>query len=183
MAYRAAVSGALEIDVVGGDRDALAAAFLAGTLAPDDLPRLRFRVDPAAEWREHPQVRFLAHPIAPAVLLDGPDLVWQQQVTGSPCGTLLVWHRFSRGWKVESAIGRAAAADVTSTVSYDLVLAVMAGDVPAHGAIERGGEVEGDMAAMRQLLAVLGQPETTVAMRDAIGPLGPALRAAAPGRG
>ena len=112
------MDGALEIDVVDGDRGALAAAFLDGTLDPADLPRLRFRVDPTGEWREHPQVRFLAHPVAPAVLLDdGPDLVWQQQVTGSPCGLLPVWHRFARGWKVESAIGRAPAPDVTSTIS------------------------------------------------------------------
>lgn len=171
----------LEIDVVAGDRDALAAAFLAGTLAPADLPLLRFRIDPADEWREHPQVRFLAHRIAPAVLLDdGPDLVWQQQVTGSPCGVLPVWHRFARGWKVESAIGPAEAPNVTSTVAYDRVLAVMDGEMTAPAALERGGEVEGEMAAMLQLLAVLAQEEVAVALRDCIGPLGPALRAAAP---
>lgn len=178
------VSGPLEIDVVEGDRDGLSAAFLAGTLDPADLPLLRFRVDPADEWREHPQIRFLAHRIAPAVLLDdGPDLVWQQRVTGSPCGLLPIWHRFSRGWKVDSRVGWADDPDVTSTVSYDLVLAVMSGEVSAQGAIERGGEVEGEMASMLQLLAVLAQPELVEAMRDAIGPLGPALRAAAPGRG
>lgn len=175
--------GALEIDVVDGDREALAAAFLDGTLDPADLPLLRFRVDPADEWREHPQVRFLTHPVAPAVLLDDdPDLVWQQQVTGSPCGLLPVWHRFSRGWKVESAIGRAAAPDVTSTIAYDLVLTVMAGELTPLSALERGAEVEGGMAAMQRLVAVFDQPEFTAATREAIGPLGPALRAAAPGR-
>jgi hypothetical protein len=173
----------LEIDVVEGDRDALVAAFLDGTLDPADLPLLRFRIDPAAEWREHPQVRFLALTLAPAVLLDdGPDLVWQQLVTGSPCGLLPIWHRFSRGWKVESSFGRAAAPNVTSTVSYDLVLAVMSGVVSAAGALERGGDVEGDLTAMLQLLAVFEQPEFVAATREAIGPLGPALRAAAPSR-
>ncbi len=176
------VAEQLEIDVVDGDRGALTAAFLSGALAPVDLPRLRFRVDPADAWREHPQVRFLTHPIAPAVLLDDdPDLVWQQQVTGSPCGLLPVWHRFARGWKVESAIGRAAVPDVTSTISYDLVLAVMAGELTPLTALERGAEVEGGMAAMQRLVAVFDQPEFTAATRDAIGPLGPALRAAAPG--
>jgi hypothetical protein len=173
----------LEIDVVEGDRDALVAAFLDGTLDPVDLPHLRFRIDPADEWREHPQVRFLGLPLAPAVLLeDGPDLVWQQQVTGSPCGLLPIWHRFSRGWKVEGGIGRAPAPNVTSTVSYDLVLAVMSGVVSAAGALERGGDVEGDLSAMLQLLAVFEQPEFVAATREAIGPLGPALRAAAPSR-
>ncbi len=173
----------LEIDVVEGDRSVLLDAFLAGTLDPADLAAFRFRIDPHHEWREHPQVRFLGHTIGPAVLLDeGPDLVWQQHVTDSPCGLLAIWHRFSRGWKVESAIGRAEAPDVTSTVSYDLVLAVMMGDVAAHGALERGGEVEGEMAAMLQLLAVFAQPEFETALRESVGPLGPALRAVAPGR-
>ncbi|HMJ76618.1 MAG TPA: hypothetical protein VK507_11635, partial [Iamia sp.] len=139
----------LEIDVVGGDRDALVAAFLDGSLEPDELARLRFRVSPDDEWREHPQVRFLTLPLAPANLLDdGPDLVWQQEVTGSPCGLLPIWHRFSRGRKVESALGRAEAPTVTSTVSYDLVLAVMSGEVSAAGALEGGGDVEGDLSAM-----------------------------------
>jgi hypothetical protein len=177
------VTGALEIDVVEGDRDTLVAAFLGGTLAPDDLPLLRFRVDPAEEWREHPQVAFLALPIAPAILLDDdPDLVWQQHVTGSPCGVLHVWHRFSRGWKVESHLGRAAAPDVASTIAYDLVLAVMAGDLTPISALERGAEVEGDMATMQRLVRVFDQPEFVAATREAIGPLGPALRAAAPRR-
>ncbi|HEV7720539.1 MAG TPA: hypothetical protein VGO60_04620 [Iamia sp.] len=173
----------LEIDVVEGDRDALAAAFLDGSLAPVDLPRLRFRISPDDAWREHPQVRFLTLPLVPAVPLDdGPDLVWQQQVTGSPCGLLPIWHRFARGRKIESALGRAEAPNVTSTVSYDLVLAVMAGEVSASGALERGGDVEGDLSAMLQLLAVFEQPEFVTATREAIGPLGPALRAAGPSR-
>ena len=177
------MSERLEIDVVDGDRDALTTAFLAGTLAPAELPLLRFRIAPDHGWREHPQVRFLAHRIAPAVLLDdGPDLVWQQQVVRSPCGVLPVWHRFSRGWKVEGAIGRAEAPDVTSTISYDLVLAVMSGELTPLSALERGAEVEGGMAAMQRLLAVFDQPEFTAATREAIGPLGPALRAAAPAR-
>lgn len=173
----------MEIDVVDGDRSALVDAFLAGTLDPADLARFRFRVSPTDEWRPHPQVAFLAHRIAPAVLLDdGPDLVWQQQVTGSPCGLLPVWHRFSRGWKLESGFGRAEAPHVTSTISYDLVLAVMAGDLQAQGALERGGEVEGDLEAMLQLLDVLAQPETVAALRESVGPLAPALRALAPTR-
>jgi hypothetical protein len=174
------VTADLEIDVIEGDRSALVDGFLAGTLAPDDLRLFRFRVSPTDEWREHPQLRFLGHTIGPAVLLDGPDLVWQQRVTGSPCGLLHIWHRFSRGWKVESALGVAESPDVTSTVSYDLVLAVMSGVVAAHGALERGGEVEGEMAAMLQLLDVFAQPEFEEAMRDCVGPLGPALRAVAP---
>lgn len=173
----------MEIDVVEGDRSTLVDAFLAGTLDPGDLARFRFRVSPTDEWRPHPQVAFLAHRIAPAVLLDdGPDLVWQQQVTDSPCGLLPIWHRFSRGWKVESAFGRAEAPDVTSTIGYDLVLAVMAGDLQAQGALERGGEVEGEMAAMLQLLDVLAQPEMATALRECVGPLAPALRALAPSR-
>lgn len=172
----------LEIAVVEGDRSALVDGFLTGTLDPSDLGLFRFRVSPTDEWRLHPQLRFLEHRIAPAVLLDGPDLLWQQRVTGSPCGLLPIWHRFSRGWKVESAIGYAEAPDVTSTVSYDLVLSVMSGVVPAHGALERGGEVEGEVAAMLQLLAIFAQPEFVAAMEDSIGPLGPALRAVAPSR-
>lgn len=176
------VTGELEIDAVEGDREALAAAFLAGTLDPADLALLRFRVDPADTWREHPQIRFLAMAVEPSRAMEGADLVWQQQVTGSPCGLLPIWHRFVAGRKVESALGRAEAADVTSTVSYDLVLAVMSGEVPPAGALERGGDVEGEMASMLQLLAVFAQPEFVAATREAIGPLGPALRAAAPGR-
>jgi hypothetical protein len=59
---------------------------------------------------------------------------------------------------------------------------VMSGEVPAAGALERGGDVEGDLTAMLQLLAIFGQPEFTAATQEAIGPLGPALRAVAPSR-
>lgn len=172
----------LDIDVVEGDRSALVDAFLAGSLDPGDLRHFRFRVDPAHEWREHPQVAFLGQAVEPTRPMDGADLVWQQQVTDSPCGVLVVWHRFEEGRKVESAIGRADAPDVTSTVSYDLVLAVMSGEVAAAGALERGGDVEGEMASMLQLLAIFGQPEFVAATRAAVGPLGPALRAVAPSR-
>ncbi|HEX7134418.1 MAG TPA: hypothetical protein VF228_17730 [Iamia sp.] len=172
----------LEIEVVDGDRSALVDAFLAGSLDHADLGRFRFRIDPADEWRVHPQVAFLTLPVEPARPMDGADLVWQQQVTGSPCGVLRVWHRFAAGRKVESALGRADAPDVTSTVSYDLVLAVMSGEVAAAGALERGGDVEGDLTAMLQLLAIFGQPEFVAATREAVGPLGPALRAIAPSR-
>jgi hypothetical protein len=176
------VTADLEIDVTEGDRSALVDAFLAGSLDPSALGRFRFRVDPTHEWRPHPQVQFLTQPVEPARPMEGADLVWQQRVTDSPCGVLLVWHRFEAGRKVESGIGRAEAADVTSTVTYDLVLAVMTGEVPAAGALERGGDVEGDMAAMLQLLAIFGQPEFTAATREAVGPLGPALRTVAPSR-
>lgn len=176
------MSSELDIDVVGGDRSALVDAFLAGTLDPADLPRFRFRVDPAHPWREHPQVRFLALPLEPATPIAGADLVWQQRVTGSPCGVLAIWHRFEGGRKVESALGVADAADVTSTVAYDLVLAVMSGEVPAAGALERGGDVEGELAAMLQLLEIFALPEFVAATREAVGPLGPALRAVAPSR-
>lgn len=179
------VAEGLEIEVVDGDDgvdgEALVAAFRAGTLAPGDLHRLRFRLPPDDEWRQHPQVRFLHATIEPATRVDGPPLVWQQRVTGSPCGELEIWHRFDWGSKTESALGRHPAPDVTSTVGYDQVLAVMSGTFGPRGAAERGAEVEGDLAAMQRLLLVFDQPEFTAATRDAIGPLGPALRAIAPG--
>lgn len=176
----------LEIDVVDaseGARETLVTAFRSGTLAPADLPRLRFRLGPDDEWRPHPQVRFLDLPVEPAVPVDGPPLVWQQRVTGSPCGLLEVWHHFDWGRKVQSAFGHHPAPDVTSTVPYVHVLAVMAGELRPRGAAERGAEVEGDLAAMQRLLEVFARPEFTAATRAAIGPLGPALRAVAPPSG
>lgn len=170
-------------DVAGGaERDGLFAAFRAGTLAPADLARLRFRLGPDDPWRQHPQVRFLGLAIDPAVPVDGPPLVWQQRVTSSPCGVLEIWHRFEWGRKAESAIGAHAGPHVTSTIAYDLVLRVMEGEFGPQGAAERGADVEGDFASMQQLVQVFAQPEFVAATRDAVGPLGPALRAIAPPR-
>lgn len=176
----------LDIDLVdgtgGAERDALVSAFRLGTLDPTDLTRLRFRLGPDGEWREHPQVRFLHLPVEPSTPVDGPELVWQQRVHGSPCGVLEIWHRFDWGRKVDSAIGLHTRPAVISTIAYDLVLRVMEGELSPEGAAERGAEVEGDFAAMRQLVKVFAQPEFVAATRDAVGPLGPALRSIAPPR-
>ena len=168
------------LDATGAERDDLVAAFRAGTLDAEELPRFRFRLGSDATWRPHPQVAFLTLPIEPAVPVDGPPLVWQQRVTGSPCGLLEVWHRFTWGTKDASALGRHPAPTVTSTIAYELVLRVMEGAFGPLAAADRGAEVEGELAAMQQLVAVFARPEFVAAARAAVGPLGPALRAIAP---
>ena len=129
------------------------------------------------QWSSHPQVAFVRERIEPATELPGADLRWQQLLIESPCSTLPVWHQFASGRRTGSGLGTIDKPEVTTTMRYGDVLGLMDGSSDTLEAFEAGGHIKGEWSAMLLLLGIVEQPEFIAAMRRAIGPLGPALRA------